>query len=111
LRQNRPSQANEKLSVDEVTQRYPKVGGVPRHIFADDSACSRGIESQNFEKELTDGEALALLCGWIVSESKSSLIAYDSGKYDNRLLAKYELIVISGLVAEKIATKYIRILW
>jgi hypothetical protein len=47
---------NQQLTMDEVTQRFRGVGGVPRHVFSDDTEYSDAIRFQDEQINVMTGE-------------------------------------------------------
>ena len=101
-------------SDEELTERFQKVGGVPRHVFLPEEAFDRCIQSQNDAvRALTLPQAQ-----WIVEETwdavgsfgsnqpKSALIGYALLQGETRFSPRH-VTFVSQLVAESIAERFI----
>jgi hypothetical protein len=110
---------NLALTIDEVKNRYRQVGGVPSEVYSKYSDEQRtGIPQNTGVYRLTDGAALKLVSGEIdlvetgeTDTRKNAVMGYRLAKDDNGLFEEKEVVVISDLAAEKISTKFIKILW
>lgn len=106
-----------EITVEEVKRRHRIVGGVPRYVFAKNSAFAK---AQKFQDEaiavLTKEQAQRIAAGTIMalnsmneSQPKSAIMGYLSSEKD--LFDKASVVVISVEIAEKIRTKFMTYLW
>jgi hypothetical protein len=102
-----------KLTIDEVTQRYREVGGVPRHVFASDDSYPELLTTQDQKiRSLTTEQVEQLVSGNAdatetlrKSQPKSAVMVYLADG-DNNTFRQAIVDVISSRVAEKISTKF-----
>lgn len=105
-------------SFEVIEQRYRQVGGIPRHIFAEEHAFTDELTRQDEAiKERTKDHAIKLAKNELSAVSsetdmqpKSVLIGYDRVEGDDVFETK-EVVVVSALVAEKLYTKFMADLW
>lgn len=106
----------EYLTEDEVCERYRYFGGVPRHVFA----------KHNIEDELLTQD-IAILCLTLEQAKKIALNDMDGvGTLNenqpksaviginckpNYGFMRYDIVVVSALVAEKVYSKFMTDLW
>jgi hypothetical protein len=110
--------AKPTLSVENVNALYRNFGGVPRHVFGDETDREKLRDALNREvNELTLDQATDLAYGdankvgtYAPSQPKSSLIAYvlDS---DHKQFTKCKVTVISCLATELVAMRFMDKLW
>jgi hypothetical protein len=106
----------EHLTEDEVCERYRYFGGVPRHVFtkhniennlfAQDIAI-RGLTPEQAKKiALHDMDAVGTLNE---NQPKSAVIGINCQPHHGFM--RYEIVVVSALVAEKVYSKFMADLW
>jgi hypothetical protein len=109
---------NRALTIDEVKKRYREVGGVPRHVFANDLVYRDAVASQDAAiNVMTEWEALKPVDDILYAIEdegdiypKSAVMGIRLAKPDNGSYEE-ETIVISDLVAEKFSNKFIKSTW
>jgi hypothetical protein len=104
------------LSIDDVTQRYRAVGGVPRHLFARKAAYDLVIRRQDLKINSLKVEQLVTEYADATETQgqehpKSAIMAYRLADDDHEEFTLCTVIVISPLVAEKICTKFMTVNW
>jgi hypothetical protein len=103
----------------EIKQRHRQVGGIPRHIFADDLYFEQVLFNQrNLLKNLAVDQVKPIAKGdmdavgtFTDKQPKSALIGYGIYKSDDRTSKMEEVIVISSAVADMLYTRFIKKVW
>jgi hypothetical protein len=115
LRDARAYLGDERITEDMVLERYREFGGVPRHIFTTEQDVNEQRQAQKRAlSELTIDQARSIATSQIefldtMSEAKprSAVMGYLGGdSYDTA-----KAVVISPLVTDKIAVRFMKDLW
>jgi hypothetical protein len=104
---------------DKILQRFQEVGGVPRHIFANDLGFKVALAvQQRALNQLTADQAVKIarnqldaVGSFSVNQPKSALIGYQMPEIDNGSFEKEEIVIISLCVQDFIYINYIKDLW
>jgi hypothetical protein len=109
------------LTDDETIHRYGEVGGVPRHVFANNSdyAMALAVQQQAVDR-LTEKYAYFILDGMfdplkyrvIKDDQRSPLVGYtEAGRNHNGRFSQYKVVLVSSTVERQVYTKFSYIFW
>jgi hypothetical protein len=110
----------ELFDEDDILERYRQFGGVPRHVFASKALFDTALREQDNALDLlTHEQVMAIVTGKMNPVEMPSIRLVKSAVLGIKVtddeasdqFRQRKVIVISALVAEKIYSKFINILW
>jgi hypothetical protein len=105
---------------NDIIARHGEVGGVPRHIFANDSDYEKALDLQEEAVDkMPEKYAMRIAAGRLNAIEnprkedvpRSPLLGYRLAENDNGLFFKFDVILISSSIECKVYSKFIKILW
>jgi len=118
---NQNDDDDEKITDDQIKDRFRQVGGIPRKIFTTESQFSASLEAQDDAiRALTVRQAIQIAQGELsaigvigAGNPKSALIGYAKNLASDgtALFSARRIRVVSNLVERKISMKFQKELW